>query len=167
MTTGSNTKVIDSVLSIADIHADHVKYALEELKPRMPLSESDIKNFVRADFLFFDAFIHRFSKLQDIMGSKLFTEILDYSGELTSEMSLVDKLYKLEKLNILQDAKRWQDVRGVRNHISHEYPENPELTARYLNEAIEASAYLLETLEAIKTYLSHLKKMKKALEGQS
>jgi hypothetical protein len=40
-----------------------------------------------------------------------------------------------------------------RNHISHEYPEHPELTAKYLNKIFSLSPQLLLILSKIKKAL--------------
>jgi hypothetical protein len=147
-----NKEMVIGVLEVADIHAGHIQYTIEKLMPRMPLSGDDIKNFTREDILISELFINRFSKLQDLIGTKLFTSTLEYAGELATTMSLVDKLNRLDQLTIVNPQK-WQKLRETRNHLAHEYPDHPELTARYLNEAFELSAYLLEVLANIKVFL--------------
>ncbi len=51
-----------------------------------------------------DAFIFRFIKLQDFMGDKLFKEVLKSVGDYKDNMSLIDILDKLEKLEIINDC---------------------------------------------------------------
>ena len=71
-----------------------------------------------------DAFIYRFVKLQDYMGDKLFKEILKSLFEYKDNMSMLDVLSKLEKLEIIASEDRWLDYREVRNKLTHEYPDN-------------------------------------------
>ncbi len=71
-----------------------------------------------------DAFIYRFVKLQDYMGDKLFKEILKSLFEYKDNMSMLDVLSKLEKLEIISSEDRWLDYREVRNKLTHEYPDN-------------------------------------------
>jgi len=147
-----NKEAINGLFEIADKHAGLIKYAVEKLAPRIPFTENDIKNFTYDDILLTDLLIHRFSKLQDLMGTKLFALLLESIGELTMTMTLIDKLNRLEQLN-LANPQQWRKLRETRNHLAHEYPDHPELTARYLNEAFELSTYLFEVLANIKAFL--------------
>jgi hypothetical protein len=144
---------LDSIFKIADIHAQHIRFSIETLKARFPLSADDIRRMSRDDVIFFDFFINRFSKLQDFMGTKLFPSILDYAGESIELASLIDRLHQLEKIGAIQDAKKWEELRRIRNHLSHEYPDEPELTATYLNEAFNLAFYLLESLSSLQKYV--------------
>ncbi len=69
-----------------------------------------------------DAFIFRFIKLQD----KLFRIVLKSIGEYKDNMSLIDVLDKLEKLEIVNDTDQWIDFRNTRNKLTHEYSNNQE-----------------------------------------
>ena len=68
----------------------------------------------------------RFIKLQDLLGSKIFKEILNSLGEYREEMSLLDVLDRLERLKIIESADQWLAYRKLRNQLAHEYPENRE-----------------------------------------
>lgn len=63
---------------------------------------------------------------------------------------MIDKIHKLEGIGIITDAQVWQDMRKTRNHISHEYPDHPEIIARHLNKLFELTPKLLEILARIK-----------------
>ncbi len=41
-------------------------------------------------------------------------------------------------------------MREVRNHLAHEYPEHPEITAAHLNQVFTLSPQLLNILNNIK-----------------
>tara|TARA_B110000459_G_C16524606_1_gene454188 strand:- start:51 stop:362 length:312 start_codon:yes stop_codon:yes gene_type:complete len=63
---------------------------------------------------------------------------------------MIDKIHKLERIGIITDAQEWQDMRKIKNHISHEYPDHPEIIARYLSKLFELTPNLLEILARIK-----------------
>jgi hypothetical protein len=50
-----------------------------------------------------------------------------------SGLPFIDILYKMEKLNLLDDAKDWIVLRQIRNTISHEYPFLKEVQIEELN----------------------------------
>jgi len=73
-----------------------------------------------------DSFIFRFIKIQDLMGNKLFKEVLEALGEYQVSMSMLDVLDRLEQLELLKSAELWMDYRNLRNILTHEYPDNRE-----------------------------------------
>lgn len=146
-------KSTESLLKIAEIHADRLRYAMSELKHKMPLSAQAIAHLSNKDVLIFELYASRFSKLQDFMGAVLFTAALQVSGEQADEMTFLDKLHKLEKLKLVVDASEWMRMRQVRNSLSHEYPDHPELTAAFFNQAYTLGPMLLECLDRIMRFL--------------
>ena len=81
------------------------------------------------------------------MGSSLFPRLLAAVGESDDSFTLIDKLHRLEKLGVITDTAVWLDMRKLRNHIAHEYPDQPELTAEYLNQVYALSSQLFLSLE--------------------
>lgn len=138
------------LVKTADIHAQRINYAIDRLTSLFPFSGEVIENLREQDFLLIELLVNRFSKLQDFMGTKLTDAFLESKGEVTSAMTMIDKLNKLEKLNIIDDANLWFEMREIRNHLAHEYPEHPEITARYLNKLFQLTPKLLLLLENIK-----------------
>lgn len=138
------------LVKTADIHAQRISYAIDRLTSLFPFSGEVIENLREQDFLLIELLVNRFSKLQDFMGTKLTDAFLESKGEVTSAMTMIDKLNKLEKLNIIDDANLWFEMREIRNHLAHEYPEHPEITARYLNKLFQLTPKLLLLLENIK-----------------
>ncbi len=70
-----------------------------------------------------NSFLFNFSKLQDKIGAKLFRKTLYELKEIDSiDMPMIDILNLLEKLNILDDKTKWDELREIRNSIAHEYP---------------------------------------------
>ncbi len=141
---------LTEILKIAEIHAEKIKYSINRLGNLFPISSVKIQNISEQDFLLLELLTTRFSKLQDFMGGKLVDAFLEAKGELIHGMTMIDKINKLEKLAILDDANIWFEMRTMRNHLSHEYPDHPEITAKYLNQLFMLAPKLLLFLNNIK-----------------
>ena len=94
--------------------------------------------------------VSRFGKLQDLIGSKIIDLFFEGQGENIDNFTALDKINKLEKIGIIEDSEIWKEMRKVRNHISHESPDNPELTAKYLNQIVDMVPQLIEILNRLK-----------------
>ena len=140
-------EALHSIIEIAHIHAKRLKYAIEKLSQLFPLSSATILSLSEEQFLLFELYTSRFAKLQDLMGNGLFPRLLEYAGESDDSMTLIDKLNRLEKLGLIESVSSWMEMRKSRNHLAHEYPEHPELTAEYLNQAYMLGVLLLEYLD--------------------
>ena len=145
----SNHKLLD-ITKIADIHADRIRYALNKLQPVFPVDAAQVNNLSEENFLFVELLLSRFAKLQDILGSKLIDLFLLQQGEVIENFTMLDKINKIERLNIITDANLWLNMREARNHVAHEYPDNPDLTAKYLNQIFMLAPKLVDLLESIK-----------------
>jgi uncharacterized protein with HEPN domain len=108
------------------------------------------------DFVYVELLISRLGKLQDTLGEKVFTLILTLLGETVTNKSFIDKLNKLEKLEILPSAQWWQELRQLRNILTHEYPDNPLFIAENLNKAIVQAAALLYFWENLQLYVNSM-----------
>ncbi len=126
-------ETLATTLKIADIHAKRLKFAINHLKPIIPISGKHIANLNDEKILFFELYASRFTKLQDLMGEKLFDQVLEYSKEPGEYITFIDKVNKLEKLGLIPDAQKWLLLREIRNYLSHEYPDDPELNAKNIN----------------------------------
>jgi hypothetical protein len=154
---------LHEMLNIADIHASRVTEAIEQLEDIFPISATVINTISKEHFLFIELLINRFGKLQDFIGSKIIDAFLEEQGEVIAGCSILDKLHKLEKLFIIDDAELWKTMRDARNHLVHEYPNHPEITATYLNQLFLLAPELLHLLNKIKLRSSHYAtKMRKA-----
>jgi uncharacterized protein with HEPN domain len=145
-----NETVVHSLLDTAAIHEKRLLYALNHLAPILPITAETIRNLSDQEILIIELLISRFSKLQDFMGSKLINLALENMGEFSNELTMIDKINKLEKFHLIKDAILWKEMRELRNHLSHEYPNNPELLAKYLNQAYRLSFELIECLNNIR-----------------
>ncbi len=62
----------------------------------------------------------------------------------------IDILNKLEKLGLISSSEQWQKLREIRNAISHEYDDSPELMAQVLNAVFNARIALFEIYGGLK-----------------
>jgi len=132
LTEELNHKLIET-LAICDLHHQRMIFAWESIKKHFPLTETTLGGISPLELALFDQLIYRFSKLQDSMGSRLFKQVLEALEEDISGLPFIDILYKLEKLNLLNDAKDWITLRQTRNTVSHQYPFIKEVQAEELN----------------------------------
>ncbi|MDZ7750157.1 MAG: hypothetical protein U5S82_00520 [Gammaproteobacteria bacterium] len=126
-------------------HMHHMRHALEDLDPKVPLNGSELEKFDDDTVQVLDQFVLRFGKLQDAIGSRLLPAVLAYLQEPYEDRPMLDKLNRLEKLGYVPSAQRWQELRAIRNGFAHEYPDDPEKNAAFLNLAV-ASVKDLEAL---------------------
>lgn len=78
-----------------------------------------------------EAFVARFSRLQDTLGDKLLPVLLVSLGEPAG--AVIDNLDRAERLGLLDSADTWLAARRLRNRMVHEYVEDPALLAESLN----------------------------------
>lgn len=131
-------------------HQHHMKHALSAIQPHLPMSASSVATLDDEAVQDWDQFILRFTKLQDAMGSRLFTALLEYLLEPAADQSMIDKLNRLEKLGYIERAEVWQVLRSIRNRFTHDYPDEDALRAAALNEAVGAADVLDAMLTLIK-----------------
>jgi len=103
-----------------------------------------------------NSFLFSFSKIQDNVGGKLFKEVLYELKEIEfKHMPMLDILYKLQKLNMLENVEEWDMLREVRNDLAHEYPMEFEDRIENLKKAIWGYKELEKIYFNIKNYLSN------------
>ena len=139
-----NSKNLQNMIDIADIHALRIEKALYHIKPLQPITESILANLSDENLGFLELLTSRFAKLQDFISSKIFPQILSQLLEETDDQSLLDRLNKLEKIGLLPSAKAWIEMRYTRNFITHEYPDDPKITCENLNTTIDQAKKLID-----------------------
>ncbi|MDF1883610.1 hypothetical protein JHD49_06635 [Sulfurimonas sp. SAG-AH-194-C21] len=92
-----------------------------------------------------NALIFRFSKLQDLIGSKIFRNYLDFSGFNLSDSTFFDILREIEKESIV-DIDSWDELRELRNKIAHDYPEEVDEMLESINLFLIKSGDLMDIL---------------------
>ena len=134
-----------SVIEECDIHASRLEKASLHLLPLFPMTEEQLANLPDLDLGFLEILITRFSKLQDTMGAKLFPQLVEMLQQKDiDKMTFIDILNRLEKSELLPSASDWRAMRDFRNHLTHEYPNNPELMVKNLNASLGFVKDLLE-----------------------
>jgi len=136
---------------MAYLHLDRLKKASDEIKEKELVENLNIDDFETVKVI--DTFIYRFLKLQDFMGQKLFRRFLMVIGDFYEDMSFIDILDKLEKLNIITSSDDWIRIRKLRNKLTHEYPDEIEEMKNEILMAIEMIHLFEETLSNIEEYL--------------
>jgi len=144
-----------TTLEIAELHAKRLKYAIQKLNPMIPISAKRFSDLTEDEIPIFELFTSRFSKLQDLMDSKLFALVLEYSKEPGQFETFLDKLNALEKLGCV-NAKQWLELREMRNHLSHEYPEHPEISADNINRAYDMANSLLKIFQNLILFVNKI-----------
>jgi len=90
-----------------------------------------------------DAYLKRFASVQDFLGAKIFSLLLDVAGINNTKMSEV--LSNIEKEEIIDSLENWIELREVRNELEHDYPEE-------LQEALNDLKYCVDNFSKIESY---------------
>ncbi len=155
MRQSTNEKRLVSYFIEAQKHIALITESLEVLEPNIPIKEYETLNQLERFAL--NALIFRFSKLQDLIGVKIFRAYLDFSGFETAEKSFFDILREIEKEGII-DIDSWSELRELRNKIAHEYPEEIDEMVESINLFIEKSGELVVISNRLEERFNEIKK---------
>ncbi|MEN9595932.1 MAG: hypothetical protein RL236_366 [Pseudomonadota bacterium] len=97
-----------------------------------------------------DAFVSRFSRLQDHIGEKLIPRFAALLGE--SPKSLLDVLNYAEKMGWITDTMSFVSARKLRNLLVHEYMTDAELFLQSLQTANNATIMLIIIVNKLEQY---------------
>ena len=104
-----------------------------------------------------ESIISNFSKIQTILGEKLFKEILFFANDINDKnLSFIEILSILEKENITNRVN-WKILKKTRNNIAHEYPDEIEEMATNLNLIFENIEFLEKSFINIKNHYEKAK----------
>ncbi len=90
-----------------------------------------------------EAYLKRFSSIQDYLGSRIFPLLLEVRGMGTDKMSEV--LDRIEKEGIIESLDQWLEIREIRNELEHDYPDE-------LADALSDMHYCVSHLGVLETY---------------
>jgi len=124
---------LERILKECKKHAFRINYAYAKMAVFMPLTIYKYENLSNEEVELIDHFLFRFSKLQDVIGQKLFPTILLFLGEEIKSKSFIDRLNRLEQLDLIESGDNWQQLRTIRNKLTHEYDDNPNTSVTALN----------------------------------
>jgi len=147
------TEKIRNTLAACEAHNTRMKSALKKLSVLFPLSETRFRELTEDEVSYTDQLILRFLKLQDLMGQKLFSQILLVLQEDYSERPILDIINRLEQLRILDSAEKLIALREVRNLITHDYPHLAGELVEGLNQLSVKALELSEVYEKIREYV--------------
>ncbi|NPA12485.1 MAG: hypothetical protein GXO45_00695 [Aquificae bacterium] len=140
-------------LQEAQIHIERLKDVLERMKPIYPLDKNKLETLTSIEMDMLDTLAFRFSKLQDLLGAKIFREFLNETGFITEGKTFWEILREIEKEGII-DIDTWSDFRKVRNFIAHDYPNEIDEKAEAINYLIEKTPILIEVVERIENKIN-------------
>jgi hypothetical protein len=142
---------IQMIIEECDLHSERLMDASNLVKSYFPLTIAQLNTLSKEQVSYLDQLIFRFSKLQDTIGSRLFPLIVATIDENSEKMTVIDKLNRLEKAEILPSVKEWQEMRN----LTHEYPRNPELVVKNLNASLAYVKNLLDYWNFLKDQLNN------------
>lgn len=138
--------LLSLLFETAKVHQRRIEHSKNQIKDDFPLTPETASNLNDDSFSHWEVLISRFAKLQDLLGAKIIPEVLNYIGEGSERQTYIDRLNKLEKLEVIDNTQTWIELRTLRNHLAHEYPNAPNLTAEYLNQAFDQSSILIKAI---------------------
>ena len=142
--------IVKKILESIDLNFARADEYSEQIS-QMDLSNDPFANIENIKTI--DGFIYRFSKIQDMMGEKLFPVYLKAVEEYSPSMPLIDILNKLEKFEIMDSETDWKYFRKLRNVLTHEYPDNEDDLIQGIKEALLVYPKVKMIYQNIKIYL--------------
>lgn len=101
-----------------------------------------------------EAFVSRFSRLQDHLGEKLLPRMAALVGE--NSKTLLDALAIAEKLDLLTSADAFIAARKLRNALVHEYMHDAQTYLDSLFAAQHACEMFFEIIENVQAEITRL-----------
>jgi hypothetical protein len=141
---------LERIFRECDTHQARMVSAYQNIQAQLPLSPESYKQLNEDNIAYIDQFLFRYAKLQDAMGQRLFKAMLVYFQEDVEALPFLDILNKLEKLEFIASAEKWQALREIRNVIAHEYDDSPELAAQAMNAIFASHQDLIDIYLGLK-----------------
>ena len=142
-------KKLELHLEEAYIHIYRLIDVLNVLENIYPLSIDSLENLSLENKDKLDVLAFRFSKLQDLFGTKISREYLTVLQYPVEDKNFLELLKELDKEKIV-DIDIWSEFRGVRNSISHDYPFEDDNKIDAINYLIKNVKYLIDITKKIK-----------------
>lgn len=133
------------IINECDKHILRINSAYRNIAAILPLDKDKYINLSDDEVGHIDQYLFRFAKLQDAIGKRFFKAILLSIEEDLEDISFIDLLNRLEKLNILESAEQWLELRKIRNVLSHTYEDEPEEMSIAINDIFDKK----QTIEKI------------------
>lgn len=96
----------------------------------------------------FEALTARFARTSDILIQKML-RLIDII-ELENVGSIIDRLHRAEKRELIESAEAFKNIRRLRNNIAHEYTQLD--LERMFQQVLELCPVLLDAVKRIEKY---------------
>ncbi len=149
-------------VKVANTHSERIEEAFECLQSVRPITLSFMKTITFDQRNCLEMALHRFAKLQNLLGDKIFPLLMIFMNKDNKKQSYIDQLNILEKMELLPSRLEWIEMRKLQNKIAHNYPCDPMTTVQETNDALDAAQKLVNywhtLLPKIKKLLICIKK---------
>lgn len=148
---------LEMIFQECDKHIIRIKKASKKIELKMPLTLKVYNKLEDNEVAVIDQFLFRFSKLQDAIGSRLFANILLYLDEDIKNLTMIDKLNRLEQIDLLESKIVWQNLRELRNELSRQYEQDSAESLKFINEIFNTRHQLIAIYTRVKDYYQKTK----------
>lgn len=148
----NNHKKLIASFEIAEKEARHLRYSWGQLFEHRHIDLTWVENLEENpdEAVVLEAFISRFSRLQDHIAGRLIPIWLESLAEKPS--SQIENLNKAEKLGVVESAEAWLTARQIRNYLVHEYLQDPKSMLEALQLTREASLSFFAVYNKLRDY---------------
>lgn len=147
---------LEPALRECRLHERRLSYALDQLSGKTPVTAEQWTGMDDETVADIDQLLFRYNKLQDAMGQRLFPAILMLGGDYKDDQTFLDRLDMLEKLGAIPSTEQWNEIRSIRNQMTHEYPDAPELNAANLNRVVDSIESVRHALDQADEFARNL-----------
>ena len=133
----SNQLRLQKIINECDKHILRMNSAYKKIVASLPLDAESYTKLNEDEVEHIDQYLFRFAQLQDAIGKRFFKVIFVSLEEDIEDISFIDLLNRLEKLNILDSAEQWLELRKIRNVLSHTYEDEPEEMSIAINDIFD------------------------------
>ena len=133
----SNQLKLQKIINECDKHILRMNSAYKKIVASLPLDAESYTKLNEDEVEHIDQYLFRFAKLQDAIGKRFFKAIFVSLEEDIEDISFIDLLNRLEKLNILDSTEQWLELRKIRNVLSHTYEDEPEEMSIAINDIFD------------------------------
>lgn len=150
-----HAEVASLTLELVEREAEHLAYTHSRIFAQ-PISLDWVERLAQEpeDAERVDAFVARFSRLQDTLGEKLIPRFAALFGE--NPKTLLDTLSYAERLGWVESAEKFIAARRLRNRLVHEYMTDPGLFREAMVEADTATQELLAIVKRMRNQFNQL-----------
>jgi predicted nucleotidyltransferase len=141
-----------------DKHLQRIEEAYSDIEKSLPLLAHKYIHLTKDEVQAIDQYLFRFAKFQDTLGDKIFKLLVAQYESSSEVLPFIDILNKLEKIGFIDNAKEWNNLRKIRNEISHQYDNEPEEMSQAINSILGQKDVIKEIYLKIKLKYKNLLK---------